>query len=108
LQQDGTRSGRVACPALGTTLASERLDRWPSAVGTPAGAALPGTPIYDTFRDLGDFFAAVVKERTDATKLPGIQAMMPGSAFIQLVNWQTTRLEGDLTVIAGDRRSRRY
>lgn len=90
---------RVACPALGTTLASERLDRWLSVIGTLAGK-LPGTPLADTFRDLGDFFAAVLKERT--VKLPGIEAMMPGSAFIKLVNWPATRLDGDLTVIAGD------
>ncbi|MBP1686497.1 MAG: hypothetical protein H6Q33_2640 [Deltaproteobacteria bacterium] len=93
---------RVACPALGTTLASERLDRWLSVVGTLAGKALPGTPLFDTFREVGDFFAAVLKERTDPRTLPGIEAMMPGSAFIKLVNWPTTQLGGDLTVIAGD------
>ena len=49
---------RVACPALGTTLASGRLDRWLSVVGTVTGAALPGTPLADVFKDISDFIAA--------------------------------------------------
>lgn len=93
---------RVACPALGTTLASKRLDRWLSVVGTLAGAALPGTPIFDTFKDIGDFVAAVIKERTDPSSLPGLEAMMPDSTFIKLVNWPGVKVPGDLAVIAGD------
>lgn len=93
---------RVACPALGTTLASRRLDRWLSVIGTVAGAALPNTPLADFFKDIGDFIAAVVKERTQPDSLPGLEAMMPDSPFIKLVNWPETRVAGDLSVIAGD------
>lgn len=93
---------RVACPALGTTLASGRLDRWLSVVGTVGSAALPGTPLADAFSDIGDFIAAAVQERTDPETLPGLEAMMPESAFIKLVNWPKTVVFGDLTVIAGD------
>lgn len=93
---------RVACPALGTTLASGRLDRWLSVIGTIGGAALPDTPLADAFADIGDFIAAVVQERTDPKTLPGLEAMMPESAFIKLVNWPRAVVSGDLTVIAGD------
>ncbi len=92
---------RVACPALGTTLASRRLDRWLSVVGSVAGA-MPDTPVSDAFKDIGDFVAAVIKERTDPATLPGLEAMMPDSPLIKLVNWPTTTIPGDLTVIAGD------
>lgn len=93
---------RVACPALGTTLASGRLDRWLSVMGTVGSAALPGTPLADAFSDIGDFIAAVVQERTDPRTMPGLEAMMPESAFIKLVNWPRAVVSGDLTVIAGD------
>jgi pimeloyl-ACP methyl ester carboxylesterase len=92
---------RVACPALGTTLASGRLDRWLSVIGTLAGF-LPGSPLADMFADLGDFVAAVIKERTNPATLPGIEAMMPDSQCIKFVNWPGAVVDGHLAVIAGD------
>lgn len=93
---------RVACPALGTTLASGRLDRWLSIVGTVASKALPKSPISDVFEGLGEFVAAVLKERTDPAVLPGIEAMMPESPFIRMINWPQAVVDGELVVIAGD------
>jgi tetratricopeptide (TPR) repeat protein len=92
---------RVGCPTLGTTLASRRLDRWLSIVGSVAGI-MPDTPLADVFADIGDFVAAVIKERTEPAGLPGLEAMMPESALIKLVNWPATTVAGDLVVIAGD------
>jgi CHAT domain/Lecithin:cholesterol acyltransferase len=96
------RFARVACPALGTTLASERLDRWFSLIGSVASKALPQSPIAEVASDIGDFIAAVIKERTDPKTLPGVEAMMPESQFIKLVNWPTAVVAGELYVIAGD------
>jgi pimeloyl-ACP methyl ester carboxylesterase len=93
---------RVACPALGTTLASGRLDRWFSVLGSLVGTVLPDTPLSDMFKDLGDFVAAVIKERTDPATLPGLEAVMPESALIKLINWPNVKVPGDLAVIAGD------
>jgi pimeloyl-ACP methyl ester carboxylesterase len=93
---------RVACPALGTTLASERLDRWVSVIGSVAAKALPETPLSDVLGDIGEFFAAVVQEHMDPRTLPGLEAMMPDSALIRLVNWPRAYVPGDLFVIAGD------
>ncbi len=95
-----TRFVRVACPALGTTLASGRLDRWFSLLfnlGLGGGLKRAGW-----VPEVLDFLAAVVKKRTDPRVLPGIEAMMPGSAVIRLLNHPETRTEADLTVIAGD------
>jgi Uncharacterized protein conserved in bacteria len=95
---------RVACPALGTTLASGRLDRWLSVVGT-ACSLLPlsgATPIGSFFDAIGDFLAAVIKERTDPQTLPGLAAMMPDSPLIALLNFPGAQIAGELTVIAGD------
>ncbi len=93
---------RVACPALGTTLASGRLDRWFSVIGSLVGTALPDTPLFDMFKDIGDFMAAVIRERTDPATLPGLEAVMPDSALIRLINWPKVKVPGDLAVIAGD------
>jgi len=93
---------RVACPALGTTLASRKLDRWLSVVGSVAKAAGLNTPLGEAFQDIGEFVAAVVQERTDPNSLPGLEAMMPDSPVVRLVNWRGVQVGGELTVIAGD------
>lgn len=73
---------RVACPARGTTLASGRLDRWLSVLDYVATAATGD----GLFTGGLDFLLAVVKERTDPRTLPGVEAMMPGSALTRLLN----------------------
>lgn len=85
---------RVACPARGTTLASGRLDRWLSVISLIAGDGLAG--------DITDFLLAVVKERTDPRTLPGLEAMMPGSALTKLLQWPALVTRADLSAITGD------
>ncbi len=85
---------RVACPARGTTLASGRLDRWLSVLDFVAGSSI--------FGEAMDFLLAVVKERTDPRTLPGLEAMMPGSALTRLLNRPELVVAADLSVIAGD------
>jgi hypothetical protein len=96
-----TRFVRVACPARGTTLASRRLDRYLSLL-IHAFGLLPhlGTnPIYEL---MTSFVLAVAKTRMDPEKLPGLEAMMPDSPLIQLLNGSAGPVAADLTVIAGD------
>ena len=85
---------RVACPARGTTLASGRLDRWLSALNYLSGDGL--------FGDTVDFLLAVIKERTDPRTLPGLEAMMPGSALTRLLQDPLLETNADLSIIAGD------
>lgn len=89
---------RVACPARGTSLASGRLERFLSVMNFGLSAlGLPGW-----LSDLSWFVAAVAKERTDPKVMPGIEAMMPGSATVTLLNRTGVELASDLRVIAGD------
>jgi len=81
----------VACPALGTTLASGRLDRWLSVLSFLTGD-----------NDAIDFLLGIVKKRTDPRALPGLEAMMPGSAVVSLLNQPGLQTSADLSVIAGD------
>lgn len=82
---------RVACPARGTTLASGRLDRWLSIL-----------QYLSASNDFVEFLLGVLKERTDPRTLPGLEAMMPGSALVRLLNYPELRVTADLTAIAGD------
>ncbi len=89
---------RVACPARGTTLASGRLDRWLSMVNflldKATGSGLIG--------EAADFLLSVVKQRTDPRTLPGLEAMMPGSALTRLLQLPQLETTADLSVISGD------
>ncbi len=87
---------RIACPARGTTLASGRLDRWLSVLRYLA------KPVGGLANDTLDFLLAVVKERTDPRTLPGLEAMLPGSALTRLLNHPDLGTRSDLSVIAGD------
>lgn len=95
---------RVACPARGTTLASERLDIYLSVLLNLLGgfgfvAKLPGGVFTSIFSEL---IMAVAKERSDPTVLPGIEAMIPSSPLVALLNRAKAPVAGELRVIAGD------
>ena len=92
-----SRYVRTACPASGTTLASGRLDRWLSVLGHLGG--LGGLGLVG---DALDFVLAVVQERTDPRSLPGLEAMLPGSALTRLLRHPDLVTGADLSVIAGD------
>lgn len=100
---------RVAAPARGTTLASGRLDRWASVMLNLFGRGLdlvPGLqPVVRGYDLLQNFLLAVVKERTDARLLPGLEAMMPDSPLVALLNAPDVEVESPLHVVAGDYRS---
>ncbi|MFO1431907.1 MAG: hypothetical protein U1F76_17505 [Candidatus Competibacteraceae bacterium] len=86
---------RVACPARGTTLASNRLDRWLSIFKLLGDLALPAKfPLK--------LLLALIAEHADPRTLPGLEAMMPGSPLVRLLNFQNLKVRADLSVIAGD------
>ncbi|MBK7664677.1 MAG: CHAT domain-containing protein [Sterolibacteriaceae bacterium] len=95
---------RVACPARGTSLASGRLDRYLSViVNVLKFASLGGrVPLAAEIEDLIGFAAAVVQRRSDPSEFPGLEAMMPESRLIRMLNRPDVAVSGDLTVIAGD------
>ena len=88
---------RVACPARGTLLASRRLDAYLSVltwVLKASGAVIAGEVV--------DFLNTVAERRTDPALIPGLEAMMPGSALVRWINRPESRIPGDLRVVAGD------
>ncbi len=96
---------RVACPARGTLLADRRTDLYLSLLLRSIQLALGGlgTFWYDHFAGL---VKALVAERADAATLPGLEAMIPGSALTRALD-RCRALTGasatdQLRVIAGD------
>jgi len=95
------RFARVACPAGGTTLASGRLDRWLEVIVNVFGriTGLSENPIYSV---LSDFMLDVKKQTLNADAMPGLEAMVPTSPVIRMLNRGDVELDADLSVIAGD------
>jgi pimeloyl-ACP methyl ester carboxylesterase len=95
-----TRFVRVACPARGTTLADGRLDKYVSVlVNLAMIVGLKGNPVYDGLTSL---LAGVLKKRTDPGELPGIEAMMPTSPLVRMLNRPGIQTDADLHVLGGD------
>jgi CHAT domain-containing protein/pimeloyl-ACP methyl ester carboxylesterase len=92
---------RAGCPARGTTLASGRLDRYLSLI-VSAMKLIPGfttNPIFDLTMGL---LLAVAKKRTNPDEVPGLEAQMPESPMIRMVNREDIILSSRLSVISGD------
>ncbi|MFT3932277.1 MAG: CHAT domain-containing protein [Chitinophagaceae bacterium] len=94
---------RVACPANGTTLASERMDHFFNIsfnlIGLATGAVT--NPIYIAFKNL---LTAVIDAKDDVDVLPGLEAMNPDSAFIKVLNYPRPQasIDSPLMVVAGN------
>jgi len=76
---------RVACPAAGTTLASNRLDNFFNVslnlLGIVSGWA--SNPVFTATKSL---IASVINCKNDIDVLPGVEAMHPESPFIKTLN----------------------
>jgi tetratricopeptide (TPR) repeat protein len=93
---------RVACPALGTSLLSHRLDRWLGVIGSVGWLAPPGTPIADVAAWAGDFIIAVLKEKANPRTFPGLAFFLPEAGLIRVLNNGQRAVDGRLAVVAGD------
>ena len=100
-QPDVQRFVRVACPARGTTLASGKLDIYLSGILNVIGLLpfLKASPVYGFLKT---FTLAVARERTRPEQLPGLEAMMPGSPLIAMLNTAPVSSRAPLAVIEGD------
>lgn len=92
---------RVGCPARGTTLASGRLDRYLSIILNVV-EAIPGLKGNPVVEGISAFLLAVVKNRTKPEELPGLEAQMPDSPLVRLLNRPGVRSMADLHVLGGD------
>ena len=92
---------RVGCPARGTMLASGNLDVFLSALLTLIGRVpyLYGNPLYYAVKRI---VLEIVKNRTDAKLIPGIEAMLPDSPMARFLATAKPQESTQMGVIAGD------
>ncbi|MEL6969292.1 MAG: CHAT domain-containing protein [Bacteroidota bacterium] len=92
---------RIAAPAQGTTLMSDRLDLVLNIIHT-LSKQIPsavGRIIVDA---VGELARAFIKQRVQPDVVPGLAAMVPSSPFQQMLNSSFQPLSSELNIIAGD------
>ena len=89
---------RVACPARGTLLADGRTDLFLSLLLRTVQMAAGGFAI----EPLTALVKGLVASRADAKTLPGLEAMIPGSALTRALAGCDAQPTDRLRVIAGD------
>ncbi|MFI9813775.1 CHAT domain-containing protein [Saccharothrix variisporea] len=98
------RFARVACPAMGTTLASGRIDKWASFLFNVFH-------LVPVLRETGiaalikKFLLTVLEQRIDPRVMPGMEAQMPESPFLRTL-LAAPPLDDGLGAIAGDAQGR--
>ncbi|HTO16497.1 MAG TPA: CHAT domain-containing protein [Edaphocola sp.] len=92
---------RVACPAGGTTLLSNRLDHYLNALLNTFGAVsgLTAFPLYNIIKEL---LLEIVNCRANAESIPGLWAMTPASSYQSINNNRAVDVKPELFVVAGD------
>ena len=92
---------RVACPARGTLLASGNVDIFLSGLLTLIGRVpyLYGNPLYYAFKRI---VLEIVKNRTNAKLIPGLEAMLPESPMARFLAIAKPQQSAQMAVIAGD------
>ena len=95
------RFARAACPARGTLLASENIDQFLSVITYLVGLIpfLKASPLYEIVKRIT---LETVKRRWEPGMLPGIEAMIPTSPLVRLLNAASDETPTALGVIAGD------
>ncbi len=92
---------RVACPARGTTLASNRLDMYLSALLNIVGyiPVLKASPVYGLIKSL---LLAILKQKARPEQIPGLEAQMPRSPTTLMLNNVRGSSMAPLAVVEGD------
>ena len=92
---------RVASPSMGTSLLSDRLDHYLNTILNFIGIStgMVANPVYMGVKEL---LAEVAATKANVDVLPGIEAMVPDSPFIKMLNNPANIIEAPLTVISGN------
>lgn len=91
---------RVACPAAGTTLLSDKYVDYLNTMVNIIRVALP--PYAMVAEKIKKIIVAIYSMKDNYEILPGLEAMVPGSDFQRMLNNRSFTISTPLTVIAGD------
>lgn len=91
---------RVASPANGTTILSQRVDHFFNLLLNTISLAFGiKNPLYGVVKS---FLLELISQKDDPDVLPGLNSMIPGSLFQKMLNAADTTVESDLYNIIGD------
>ena len=92
---------RCASPSRGTLLAGENIDIFLSVLTNLVGLipAVGGTPLYEVTKRIA---LEIIRSRRNPSLVPGLEAMMPQSPLVALLNTLEAPALGAMGVIAGD------
>ncbi len=91
---------RVAAPASGTTILSQRVDHFFNLLLNTISLAFGiKNPLYGVVKS---FLLELISQKDDPDVLPGLNSMIPGSLFQKMLNAADTSVESDLYNIIGD------
>jgi tetratricopeptide (TPR) repeat protein len=91
---------RVACPARGTTLASRRVDRYLTYLFNVL-RLVPGGGDTGVAELVQKLLLTLLDQRADPRIIPGLEAQMPESPFIRMLN-TADAIDDGLASITGD------
>ena len=91
---------RVACPAAGTTLLSDRPEKYLNALSNIIKYFVPGSALVtDVIKKI---IITIISYKDNNIVLPGLEAMVPNSDFQKMLNNRACTISAPLTVIKGD------
>ncbi|WP_299218263.1 CHAT domain-containing protein [uncultured Aquimarina sp.] len=91
---------RVASPSSGTTILSRRVDHFFNLLLNAISLSLGvSNPLYGIVKS---FLLELLAQKEDPEVLPGLNSMMPESAFQQMMNSGISKVQSELYCIAGD------
>jgi hypothetical protein len=91
---------RVACPSEGTSLCTERLDRFVNILLNGTKLIAPGaSALIDILKEIVQSILAC-KDESDI--LPGIEVMNPESPFVKVLNYSQHVINAPLHIVAGN------
>lgn len=91
---------RVAAPANGTTILSQRVDHFFNLLLNTISLAFGiKNPLYGIAKS---FLLELISQKDDPDVLPGLNSMIPGSLFQKMLNSADTTVESELYNIIGD------
>jgi CHAT domain-containing protein/pimeloyl-ACP methyl ester carboxylesterase len=92
---------RCASPSRGTLFVSGNLDNFLSVITNLVGLipGVGGTPLYEVTKRIT---LEIVRNRTDPALVPGVEAVMPSSPLVAMLNDADGQAAGAVGVLSGD------
>lgn len=87
---------RVACPAAGTSILTGKIDILLNVLSNLFTYVGKTSLIAG---EVGDLIVQIVKQKSDPNVIPGLEAMIPGTAFQKMMNNHVTELDSPLSIV---------